>query len=500
MNRERKKKMFDAVTDIRDDLIEQAQERKLEAARPGWRAWGLAAACLMLIAGLAVGLWRSLPFGGSAIGPSYYAGPVFPLTLDEPQESVTAQRHLTFDLTRTPEDIRLSFQGAHILDSYILSNQSEQLQQVTALYPFVGSFDELDILTPAASVDGTPVQTTLHFGSSGTCTGAQGTDNSAPGFNLLHSDSWEDFKTLLEDGTYQKNAFAPAPRLDQRVTIYEFTEPEAPLEEYPAATQAISFAIDPDRTEILLFGFNGAEFGDDGFRRYSYFVPLDGSLLPEARMLIVLGKDIGEYELQGYKNGACEKGNELEGVHADITRYEAVLSDIVDRLVAEFFMCYREGAGLPAGVSQEMYCSAVSQLLYQYGAFSGTTDSHYMDWSLDGIIADTNVQTRLFYLEFPLVIPPGGSTTVAADLRKKPGHDFPCNGSKSLGEKRYDLVTHLGSNLQFDQLTAEIAAHENMEILEQNFGFDLPGGTSIVMLDPEGEHYYLELRPAGAGP
>ena len=177
-----------------------------------------------------------------------------------------------------------------------------------------------DILTPDISVNGAPVRPTLHFGSAGSFTEGAGD------YSLLEPGGWEDFKTLLEDGTYQKNTFAPAPRLDQKVTVYEFSNSRAPLEKYPAATQAISFTIDPSRTVILLFGINGGEFGDDGFRRYSYFVPGDGAMLPEAKMLIVLGEDIGDYTLQGYKNGACEKGNELENVHATITRYESVLS------------------------------------------------------------------------------------------------------------------------------------------------------------------------------
>lgn len=499
MSLDRKKKLFDAITDIRDDLIEQAQETATKPPRPRWQLWGVAAACCMLVAGLAFGIWRSLPLpggiGGCSGGPSYYAGPVFPLTLTETTPSISAKRHLTYEFAQPPGDNRLHFWGAHVQDSYILSNRSEQEQQVTALYPFVGNFDELDMLTPDIRVNGAPVRPTLHFGSTGSFT--EGTDD--VNYSLLEPGGWEDFKTLLEDGTYQKNTFAPAPRLDQRVTVYEFSNSRAPLEEYPAATQAISFTIDPSRTVILLFGINGGEFGDDGFRRYSYFVPGDGAMLPEAKMLIVMGEDIGEYTLQGYKNGACEKGNELENVHAAITRYESVLSNIVDRLVAEIFTCYRDGAGLPAGVSHEMYCDAVAQQLHQNGTLTGSPDGRYMG-ELDSIITDTNVLRRLFYLEFTLVIPPGEDISVEAGLRKNPSYEFPHKGSKRPGVQGYDLVTRLGSNLHFEQLTAEIAEHEGMEILEQNFGFDLPDGISRVELDPEREHYYLELRPAGAGP
>ena len=36
---------------------------------------------------------------------------------------------------------------------------------------------------------------------------------------------------------------------------------------------------------------------------------------------------------------------------------------------------------------------------------------------------------------------------------------------------------------------------EGVDIVRQNFGFDLESGVTEVALDPEAEHYYLEVRP-----
>lgn len=485
MNREQVKKLFDAITEIRDELIEQGQETDLKTPRFKWRIWGAAAACLMAVAGLGLGLWHSRLLPGGCTGAPFesYAGPVFPLTLAEPRDSVTAKRHLVYDLAQTPDDIQLHFRGAHVRDNYILSNNSDQEQHLTALYPFAGNFDELDKLMPHISVDGAAVQPALRHGSSGAFAGAQEMEA-----------GWESYKTLLGDGTYLQGAFTPYPRLDQKVTVYEFSDFNAPLEKYPAATQAISFNIDQKRTVILHFGLNGIEWGDHGFRRYSYFVPPDESMLPETKMLIVIGDDIDEYALQGYKNGACEKGNKLEGVQVSVTRYETVLSDIVDHLVAEFFTYYREGAGLPAGISHEIFCGAMAQLLCECGLLSGSATGCFGDGCLEDIIVQTNVMTRLFYLEFSAVIPPGESISVVADLRKMASHDYPRAGSKNLGVQGYDLVTRLGSNLRFDQIAAEITSNGDIIILEQNFNFDLPGSVNRVTLDPACEHYYLVVQ------
>ncbi len=507
MSREQEKKLFDAITGIRDDLIEQAQDTKPKAARPKWKTWGVIAACAVLVAGLGGAMvWRNLSpivenagSGGSghADGSTVfmsYAGPVFPLTLMEAQDAVTASRHISYDFSLASED---SFyeRGTQVRDSYVLSNNSEQERTVTVLYPFTGKFSELEQQQPAITVGGEEVRTVLRAGSySGSFTGVYGADDPDGSANLRQINSWEGYKGLLEDGSYQRNALSPFPPLNQKVTVYEFSDFKAPLDQYQAATQAVSFSIDRSKTTILQYGFEGTEWGDNGYLRYSYFVPDGVSMRSESKLLIVIGEDIGDYALQGYKNGGCEKGNELEGVSATVTRYEAVLSDVVDRLVTDYFSQYGDG-GIPAGVSREMFVGAVAQLLYQYGTFSDAVADRYQAGRLFDVISETNVLGRVLYLEFPVTIPVGESVIVTADLHKSPSFDFACSGSENMGLQGYDMVTRLGSNLHFEALTAEVMNTEYIEIVRQNFGFDLPGGVVTVTLDPAAEHYYLEIRP-----
>jgi len=105
-----------------------------------------------------------------------------------------------------------------------------------------------------------------------------------------------------------------------------------------------------------------------------------------------------------------------------------------------------------------------------------------------------NVLGRVFYLEFPVTIPAGGSTSVTADLQKSSSFDFACSGSENVGVQGYGMVTRLGSNLSFEEQTAEVTNTKCIEIVRQNFGFDLPGNVTSVTLDPAMEHYYLEIR------
>lgn len=520
MSREREKKLFDAITEIRDDLIEQVQDQeqaqdpekapdtKLKAARPKWRVWAAIAACAVLVVSIgSIMLWQNvLPFGGNAgsggSGSGHtegnttfmsYAGPVFPLTLSEADSEITANRHIAYDFSLASED-SLRVWGTQVQDSYILSNQSEQERKVSLLYPFAGSFNKLAEQIPTITVNGEPVYSTLYPGGySGGFTGVYGTDDPEGSSNILHLDSWKGYKVLLESGSYLANAFVDYPSLDRPVTVYSFTDFEAPLDEFDAASQAITFTINPEKTTILLYGFNGGEYGEDGQRRFSYFVPNETRRESDEKYIIVIGDDIEEYALQGYKNGAIEKGNELDSVSVAVTRTEQILSDVLGDIVDNFLSVYGDGEGL--AVSDEMFLGAVSEFMLEYGLLSDSVRDRYDSGMIEDIISETKNLGRVFYLEFPVVIPAGGSASVMAYLHKQPSYDFHCSGSDNVGIQGYDMVTRLGSNLSFEALSAEVTNTQYIEIVRQSFGFDLPNGVRKVTLDPAIERYYLEIRP-----
>lgn len=505
MSRKQEKKLYDGITYIHDDIIEAALDTQLRANRQKWRKWAAIAACAVVVIGISGGLvlQNLLPFGGNAgssgsghaEGSSVfmsYAGPVFPLTISEPDDTVTASRNITYDFALANED-DLRVWGTNVIDSYTLSNTSEKDKTIIALYPFVGNFDELQEQMPDMTVDGQQVSPILYAGSySGRFTGVYGDDKPDGSENILQLNSWEGYKSLLEDGSYQSNAFSPYPALSQQVIVYNFSDFNAPLEEYDAATQEISFTIDPDKTTILQYGFEGGELGDDGFRRYSYFVPDGVSMRSNTKLLIVLGDDITNYTLQGYKNGATENGNELNDVSVTVTRSQEVLSDVMGRLIDDFFATY--GDGTMQTVPDEMFLGAVSEFLYEYGLLSDTTRDRYQYGMLEDIISETKNLKRVFYLEFPVTIHAGETVSVTAAMHKKPSFDFACSGSKNVGVQGYDMVTRLGSNLHFSGLTAELVNTKLINIVRQNFAFDPSAGITKVTLDPFVEHYYLEIK------
>ena len=96
--------------------------------------------------------------------------------------------------------------------------------------------------------------------------------------------------------------------------------------------------------------------------------------------------------------------------------------------------------------------------------------------------------------EATLTIPAGESVTVEAAFTKEGSYDFTCAHTENRGIYGYDLLTQLGSNLSCTQQTATLEDRGFIQIVRQNFGFDLEAGVNTVTLDPASEHYYLEVK------
>ena len=520
--------LFRVLGLVDDDLIEEAASPT--GRRGGFRKWMAAAACLAVLCAVGAGWIITGGFrgmGSTAPGESgsgiasdndplsvegstfmSYAGPVFPLTLAEDTKTLTAEREATWDFAPgTYHDGTPRQWGASVTDSYVLVNITDSDQTVTALYPFVGSFTELEAQRPAVMVDGVDVEGSLYIGSyAGGFQGVWQSDGQGgyalddTTLNLSRPDSWTDYKALLADGRYLDAALGDGPVLNIPVTVYEFTDFQAP-EGYDAATQAIEFTIDREKTAVYSYGFNGGAWDvDTGWQQRSYFVPNGQRREKDLKLLVVLGDDIGDYVLQGYKDGGCDQGEELEGVGCTVTRRETTLDEVLDLLCREYLEAYAGWQyGMEDGAVSAMpfalFRRAVGELMVQYGPVSEAVKDRYADGRLDDIISEAMSQQRVLYLAVPVTVPAGSKVNITFSLWKEPSFDFGCSGSENVGLQGYDFVTRLGSNLAFTEQRAALANTDNIQIERQNFGFDLEKGITEVTLDLEMEHYYLEIRP-----
>ncbi len=498
------------------------------ARRRRFRPWIAVCACLAVVLGLGAGvvsgLLPGLPIGGSSAGGGghdegsvflSYAGPVFPLaTLED--TALTAVRDITLDFApwervwrAEPEldegGYYTSSSDVLVTDSYVLTNPTDADQAVTLLYPYAGSFlleaDQIPVLTAA----GAELETVSHAGPySGGFTGAWGSSQPEAGsLNLYELDSWEGYRALLEDGAYQTQALGGAPDLSGiPVTVYRFTDPWGPerSDEIPNPTIRVSFDLDYDRTTVLSYGFHGASFApetDHMVQSFSIPQPED-RLCGRPYFLIVLGDDLANLTTQGYVTGGFDPDRTVES-GVTVTRSESDLDTVLREIVA---LSRDSGwaANLPDTLQTdfELYYRAVCEHLLTFGLLSETPVERYdLGW-LEDVISEVGGVDRVFYLEAQLTVPAGESVTVEAVFRKEASFDFYCAHTGNRGVYGYDLVTRLGSTLDFTGQSARLLDRGLVEIVRQNFGFDPEAGVTRVELDPAQEHYYLEVRRAGS--
>ena len=524
--------LYDAITEVNDDLITEAKNHKFTNRRGTITRWCTIAASLVLVAGISsFAYFNLIPIGcggstapgsgggggrgatssdGSTIFMSY-AGPVFPLSILDDDEAITngitATRGITFDFNKSVNTV---YYNSTILvsDIYTLTNNTDTDKTVKVIYPFPASFAELNNLLPTISTDGTLLKTELLAGPySGGFTGAGGSNDGA--LNLRYLTSWEEYTALLSNGEYLKRALSDQLKLEQTVIVYEFYNVQANFDNRENPTVVASFNLDYDKTTILSYGFHGASFDQEkGYMRQSFSVPRDWHPNYNSSFyIIVVGDDISDLTIEGYKTGGWNNRDRVDDVTADVKRYEAVLGELVEQLLEEHI-----GMGYAFGDETEelkqntssfeemkaLLFRSVFELLSDYGVLSDNVIPRYQTGWLEEIFSEASGMSRVFYLKTEVSIPAGESIELIIDLPKPGSFDFYGTGSGNLGINGYSMMTKLGSNLTFTGQTATLTGANSIEIVNQNFGFDPANNILNVPLDMNIPHYFIEVRGASS--
>ena len=544
-------KLYDAITDVDESLIEKAEnafsttKKKNFFYRYKHVFIGLAA-CVCLVYGIGLAfLWGPAAGGGTGNeGSSYmsYAGPVFPLSTVSEAEEIVAVRHTIWDFSpyksnviteqmhpdipkNTETYIYDKYKTASVVtDQYVLTNPTDTDLTLSLMYPFAAKFsDSLDVM-PQISVNGTEASTNFIAGKySGSYGPAWGDEMSEEQLNLDHISSWEGYKTLLSDDVYFSDAQKEFPSLDIPITVYEYSNlTYTGDKEDINPTFAVHFMYDPTKTTLSGWGWNAGGW-DNGTKYYGdgggwnsdgtetsvisgyygcsrVYIPGGNDIDKGAiAYLIVIGDDLKAPIIQGYKDGGCDKGDEIEEITYDTKKYETTIKDfIMDVCFAEFDSSTDYLHGEPDSedttlfnlLTKDMALGYIAQLMYDNGVLSGDGIERYGSGWLEDYIYDYRQMSRVMYLMFDITIPAGASISVDATMIKEASMDYV---GKNKHRNGYDMVTTLASTFTFTKQIASITNFDDIVILDQNFGFDLEKGITKVELDIKEEHYWMDV-------
>jgi len=498
--------LYDALTNVDEGLIDEAAEPLARAF--SWKRAGAWAAAVAVIVG--AGAWivpqlggRAAPGSGSAghgEGSAFmsYAGPILPVTLKAPDADITAERALTLDYAPLLERKT----KAEIGDRYVLTNAGGD-KELSVLVPFVSCFRDLSADLPTVRMDGAEIDGTALFTGSSAGGFQPVAGSQDPGlWNLYFPEKWDDYKALLESGSYLAAALGDAPGLDVPVVVYRFTDPVFPADvEAENPTIRATFTMDETKTRVLTYGFNGGYYhSEDGRNGRIYSIPEEG--MPgwgEAVYLIAVGEDIRDLTVTGQPIGDPDRdAPQTEGAAATVERQETTLAAVLPEILASAWGDLRIQVGdvtewLSVRDYDALYARCVADLIVSSGLLSPEKAiARYDDGRLDDLLGDALAMDRVFYLEVPLSLPAGGSAELEVHSVKALSFDFDCAGTENAGVYGLDAATRLGSNLVCARQQATLEDRGCLEIVRQNFGFDLDQGVKTVPLTQE--HYYLEVR------
>ena len=392
-----------------------------------------------------------------------------------------------------------------VTDQYVLTNPTDTEITLSLMYPFAARFSDSIDLMPQIKVNGATVSTEFLAGKySGSFSPAIGDEDSEEELNLHNISNWEAYKALLSEDLYFSEAQKDFPSLDIPITVYEYANlTYTGDKEDINPTFAVHFKHDSSKTTLSGWGWNAGGWEDDGTGYYGcscVYIPGGNDIDKGAVVyLIVIGEDIETPAIQGYKDGGCDKGDEIDGITYDAKKYETTMKDfIIDVYFSEFdstseYVYYSEDAEEPSLLSlltKDMALGYIAQLMYDDGILSGDGIERYgLGW-LEDYVYDYPQMSRVMYLTFDVTIPAKDSITIDATMIKEASMDYV---GKNKHRNGYDMVTSLASPFAFTKQTASITNFDDIAILDQNFGFDLENGITEVELDAKEEHYWMDI-------
>lgn len=451
----------------------QKQERKQRG--PSWKT----ILCILGAAALWLGFRGMLNINGAKSGAyDSYAGPVLPMTVVEGGENVQAERHVDFDFSPYADYQPGSFGGGEIAvtDSYRLTNPTDETLHLKLAYPYEGKLIEEQKYTPAITVDGVEAK-------------AEPYASVDEGERIFGANDFWEYKALMTETDYLRQAVAEEPPLQIPVKAYHFTDiTYQGDQEYPYIFLILNFSI-PEGAGVWVRHFDVLH-SDHQARTYSLWFQDD---LEEKDMayLFIVGGDVENLTFGGNLGHNVTDNSALTDVTCEYEVYDTTFDDLIWEMAQDYrFWGEDENPSDPRLHSPELLYRDAMKRMEEHVSQDDNSITGAPVSVVGEYFNESMVTSRLLYWVFEVEIPAGEAVQVEAAYCKKASTDI--SGPKK-DRDGYDLATTLGSNLRFTAQTAGITGGEYIEILRQNFGFNLRKAITQVRLAPETERYYLDV-------
>lgn len=497
--------LLDALGDVDARFVQEAEKRR---PFPQWLkplAW-CAFFAMALFAVIMPFRHIDLGAGGKApepvYGPDYevppedlvylhYSGALLPLTLDEENPGITAERSVFYDFSVYSDTGIWKWPSgyAEVTDSYVLNNETDQSQTITMMYPFISSLDilsESEGRLPQISLNGETVTPELHAGPiTGTI--------QHPTSDISEVHSFLKYQELLSDGSYYLQAMDDSFSLDIPVTVYSMTDLINETEPYiSSASLRFEAKFDPEQTYIFVDGGRMRSFADlendDATGKFfcERFARNDNAIDQRPWYIIVVGADLESYSIQGYKGSYGNSGGDdpVDGVGCSVEKFQSTLGEMLRMAVADD----TEEITAESYTILEEYLDLTLQLAMEQMNDFGIYEPRYR--RLTASAYESYGAERVFYAEVEVTIPAGGSVTL--EIQRIQDKSY----SHDSGDA-YDLATTLGSNLTYREQRVSVYGWDWIKIphliTKQNYDFDPENGITEMTLDLNKPHYWLEI-------
>ena len=473
MNTEKVIRLYHAITDIREDYLEDALPVDRRQRRRSYlRAGAATAACIcLLLAGiLGFARWAGRgqnsgtgSSGGYVAGAAYqsYAGPVLPLTSAEAQEGLSLTRALELDM----EDFYAK-DSCRAVDTYVLRNNGSSAVTATLLYPFADTLRSAPERIPTLTADTGAVTPELVIG---------------PSIPEGQAD-WTEYLALMQGETFALPD--PTELLERPVTVYELRDFWA--EETARAanpTLSLEYTVEWEKSAVFSWGFNGGRNDPStGYCLRSRSVPRPGEAGErQSAYLIVLGEDIRP-ELRAYTDGGCS--TPMEGAGAAVLRYGSTLGDMLAAFCEEMRSWEPEATLGDRFTYRELAAAAVSFAL-ERGWWDPEDFSTLRFWALEDVLNLCCSLRRILLLRFTVTVPPGESVTVTAVSVKEGSYNYVTTGFGKT-PRGFDALSARAGKLTPDSETVTLTHLNEQDCLSRD-------------LTPEEDklRYYVDVQRHG---